>query len=77
MSASAPNVMHEAELALMDFNLSVTWDKLRKARAAVEELVAALDHHYMVTSECCHPEEFREACQRVQAAINAVKGKSA
>ena len=34
-------VMQEAELALQDFNCSVTWDKVRKARAAVAELIEA------------------------------------
>lgn len=34
-------VMQEAELALQDFNLSVTWDKVRRARAAVAELIEA------------------------------------
>ena len=34
-------VMQEAEAALQDFNCSVTWDKARKARAAVAELIEA------------------------------------
>ncbi len=65
-------VMEEAELALQDLGCSVTWDKVRKARAAVAELIEAVSAERAVG----HREysDLAEARKRTEAALARVRG---
>lgn len=69
-------VMEEAELALMDFNCSVTWDRARKARAAVAELIEAADDASRV--QIARPNDMGRAKKiRLRAAVARAKGGAA